>query len=133
MMTPQEMVAEFHRTFKSPEMFPENPGTTYSELEVMRIGLISEEYKELMDAYEADDFIEVVDALADMVYVIYGFAWSVGVDLDACLEEVHRSNMTKLDDDGEPIFREDGKIMKSDNFEAPDLARVIFGGLRSLG
>jgi predicted HAD superfamily Cof-like phosphohydrolase len=57
--------------------------------------------------------------------VTYGFAWECGIDLDACFKEVHRSNMSKLDENGQPIYREDGKVLKSKNFSPPDLAKIL--------
>lgn len=126
--TPQEMVKEFHTVFKSEEIPPKKVGLSHSPLEELRLKkLITEEYEELMDAYENDDFIEVVDALADLVYVIYGAALTIGVDLDDCLREVHRTNMNKLDENGEPILDENGKIRKPAGWQGPDLRKVIYG------
>lgn len=70
--------------------------------------------------------VEVADALADMVYVIYGFALEAGIDLDAVLLEVQRSNLSKLGEDRKPILREDGKVLKGPNFFQPDIRKVLF-------
>lgn len=70
------------------------------------------------------DAVEILDGLADLVYVAYGCALDCGFDLDAALEEVHRSNLSKLGNDGKPIKRADGKILKSPNFTPPDLRRL---------
>lgn len=124
-MNPQQMVSEFQTVFRSPAP-PKVPGWNPDiDLEALRLDLIREEWEELQDAYRDDDFIEVVDALADLIYVIYGFANGIGIDLDKVLEEVHRSNMTKLDVNGDPVFREDGKVLKSELFEEPKIAEVL--------
>jgi len=72
------------------------------------------------------DTVETADALADLVYVIYGFALEAGIDLDAVLQEVQRSNMSKLDENGKPIYREDGKVLKGPNFSEPNIRKVLF-------
>src|SRR6185369_7113579 len=87
--------------------------------------LIREEYKELLDAVENGSFVEVIDALADMTYVIFGMAIECGTNLDLVLEEVQRSNMSKLGEDGKPIYREDGKVLKGPNFSKPDIPAVL--------
>jgi predicted HAD superfamily Cof-like phosphohydrolase len=91
----------------------------------LRIELIREELEELVDAIAADDLVEVADALTDILYVTYGAGHAFGIDLDACFEEVQRSNMSKLGADGKPIYREDGKILKGPNFSEPDLTSVL--------
>ena len=127
--TPQEMVEEFHRVFNSKAIKADGPGwqdtDNDSRLEEMRFSLIEEELDELKEAYSEGDFIETVDALADLVYVSYGAAATIGVDLDDVLEEVHRSNMAKLDDNGNPILREDGKILKPEGWTPPDISGVL--------
>lgn len=90
----------------------------------LRLKLIQEELFELRDACEAEDLAEIADALADLAYVVYGAAVSFGIDLDSVFLEVHRSNMTKTPGNK----REDGKILKGDNFEPPQLEeRIIYG------
>lgn len=91
----------------------------------LRLELIREEFKELSDAYEKEDFLEVVDALTDLLYVVYGSGAAFGVDLDKCFEEVHSSNMSKLDEYGNAIYREDGKILKGPNYFKPNLEQFI--------
>jgi predicted HAD superfamily Cof-like phosphohydrolase len=91
----------------------------------LRIDLIEEELQELEVAVANSDMVEVADALTDLLYVIYGAGHAFGIDLDACFEEVHRSNLTKLGPNGRAIRREDGKIMKSENFEEPNLEAVL--------
>ena len=91
----------------------------------LRIELISEELQELVDACKAGDIIEVADALTDILYVTYGAAHSFGVPIDECFKEVQRSNMSKLGEDGKPIYREDGKVMKGPSYFKPDLKNVL--------
>jgi phosphoribosyl-ATP pyrophosphohydrolase len=92
----------------------------------MRIDLIVEELDELQTALDEEDIIEVADALADLLYVVAGAGLVFGIDLDAVLQEVHRSNMSKLHHvTGQPIYREDGKVLKGANFSEPDIAKVL--------
>jgi predicted HAD superfamily Cof-like phosphohydrolase len=88
--------------------------------------LIAEELKELREALRDKDIVEVADALTDILYVTYGAGLAFGIDLDKCFAEVQRSNMTKLGEDGKPIYREDGKIKKGPNYEDPDLKTILF-------
>ena len=89
----------------------------------LRVDLIEEEYDELKQAvYSYDGTItDVADALCDILYVVYGMAHSYGIDIDECFREVHVSNMSKLGEDGKPIYREDGKVVKGPNYRPPDL------------
>jgi predicted HAD superfamily Cof-like phosphohydrolase len=91
----------------------------------LRIALLREEFDEYVQAAEAGDLVGVADALADMVYVIYGTATEYGVPLDDVLAEVHRSNMSKLGTDGAPVRREDGKVLKGPAYSPPDIAGVL--------
>ena len=99
--------------------FPEN------KIVQLRIDLIEEELNELKEAVKNNDIIEVADALTDILYVTYGAGHSFGVDLDKCFDEVQRSNMSKLGDDGKPIYNESGKVMKGPDYFAPDLKKII--------
>ena len=121
-MSPLEAVREFHVAFDVP--IAPVPLVPIDETKHLRIKLITEEFNELSDALEADDLVEIADALADLTVVVYGTALSYGIDLDAVFEEVHRSNMTKLGEDRKPIYREDGKVLKGPNFEPPRIAEV---------
>lgn len=121
-MTPAEMVRQFHEAFNLP-MGDELPVPT--GLRHLRSCLLAEEYAEYDQAEDRDDRIEIADALADMVYVIYGTALTYGIDLDAVIAEVHRSNMSKLGDDGKPIYRDDGKVLKGPGFFRPDIEGVL--------
>ena len=95
------------------------------DVKALRCALIEEEAAEFRAALEADDLVEVADALADLLYVVYGAALTFGIPIRQVFAEVHRSNMTKLDDEGHPIYREDGKVMKGPNFVPPELLRIL--------
>ena len=90
----------------------------------LRLNLIEEEFDELQWAVDNRDMVEVADALADILYVVYGMGHSFGIDLDACFDEVQRSNMSKLVD-GKAVKDEFGKVMKGSNFSEPDLSKWI--------
>ena len=91
----------------------------------LRIELIREELDELVDAISNEDVVEIADALTDILYVTYGAGHAFGIDLDACFDEVHASNMSKLSATGRPIYRDDGKILKGENYFAPDLTKIV--------
>ena len=91
----------------------------------LRYDLIKEELDELSVAIKEKDIIEVADALTDLLYVVYGAGHAFGIDLDKCFGEVQRSNMSKLDTDGKPIYNDDGKVMKGPNFYKPDLSKFL--------
>lgn len=148
-----ECVQEFHEVFSHPvETSPTIPNT---KLVKLRIALILEELTELTEACldgkqtaaallikqleqaassvdeltDADvdiDLVEVADALTDINYVTYGAGHVYGLDLDACMQEVQRSNLSKLGEDGKPIYNDKGKIMKGPSYSAPDLQSVLF-------
>lgn len=123
-MTPQEMVREFHEAF-GVAVADAPLNSIPLELRGLRESLVREEFNEFLDALWSGDMVEIADALADLTYVVYGTAVSLGIDLDAVLEEVHRSNMTKLGEDGQPIFRADGKVLKGPNFQMPNIIEVM--------
>lgn len=119
-----EDVKQFHIAFgqrvgEKPE-FPDSP-----EERQLRINLLEEEFNEYLAAEVRDDFIEVADALADIIYIACGTAVSYGIPLDKVFEEVHRSNMAKLVD-GKVLRREDGKVKKPEGWMPPDIEGVIF-------
>ena len=91
----------------------------------LRLKLIKEELEELEQALNDKNLLEVADALTDILYVTYGAGHSFGINLDACFEEVQRSNMSKLGEDGKPIYNEYGKVMKGPNFSKPNLKQFI--------
>ena len=103
----------------------EKPEIPDAETVNLRIELIAEELEELWDACEKKDLVEIADALTDILYVTYGAGHAFGIDLDKCFREVQRSNMSKLGEDGKPIYREDGKVMKGPNYSEPNLKKVL--------
>ena len=91
----------------------------------LRIDLIKEELEELINAMKEKDLTEVADALTDILYVTYGAGHAFGIDLDKCFDEVQNSNMSKLGEDGKPIYNEAGKVMKGPNYFKPDLSKFL--------
>jgi len=91
----------------------------------LRLDLIKEELSELEQAMNAKDLNEIADALTDILYVTYGAGCAYGIDLDKCFKEVQRANMSKLGEDGKPIYNEKGKVMKGPNYSAPNLKQFI--------
>ena len=91
----------------------------------LRIDLIQEELNELKDAINNNDIIEVADALTDILYVTYGAGHSFGINLDKCFNEVQDSNMSKLDENKQPIYNDSGKVMKGPNYFPPNLKKII--------
>lgn len=120
-MTNFEKVAQFMTAFKQ-NVETKAQWTSVSEL---RYNLIDEELQELRQALDEKNLVEVADALTDLLYVVYGAGHSFGINLDNCFEEVHNSNMSKLGEDGEPIYREDGKVLKGPNYWQPDLKKFL--------
>tara|TARA_B100001057_G_scaffold432045_1_gene459921 strand:- start:509 stop:880 length:372 start_codon:yes stop_codon:yes gene_type:complete len=116
-------VKKFMETFgqevKEKAEFPNDKITT------LRYDLISEELEEFKDAIEKRDIKEVADALTDILYVTYGAGHAFGIDLDKCFQEVQNSNMSKLGDDGKPIYNEKGKVMKGPKYFKPDLTKFV--------
>jgi predicted HAD superfamily Cof-like phosphohydrolase len=121
--TSYEKVREFHEKFGHP--VSNEPGMIPKEREALRVALIEEEFKELEEAIEARDIIGIADALTDLNYVVYGAALEWGVPADLCFREVHRSNMSKLDKDGKPIYADNGKILKGDGYFPPNLKAIL--------
>lgn len=116
-MTISQQVREFHKTYSQP--IRTIPTINVPERK-LRLDLILEEVKELQDALEADDIVEVADALGDIAYVVFGAALTFGIPLDEIIDEIHRSNMSKLGADGKPIYREsDRKVLKGESYFAP--------------
>ena len=91
----------------------------------LRISLIKEELDEFQEALKEKNLVEVADALTDLLYVTYGAGHAFGIDLDKCFAEVQRSNMSKLGDDGKPIYNEQGKVMKGSRYYKPNLKQFI--------
>ena len=116
-------VKEFMKTFgqevKSKASFPDR------KIQDLRYDLIREELEELKVAIQDKNLKEVADALTDILYVTYGAGHAFGIDLDKCFDEVQRSNMSKLGNDGKPIYNEHGKVMKGPNYFQPNLQKFI--------
>ena len=91
----------------------------------LRLDLIKEELSELEDAMKKKDLKEVADALTDILYVTYGAGYAYGIDLDQCFKEVQRANMSKLGEDGKPIYNDQGKVMKGPNYTKPNLSKFV--------
>ena len=91
----------------------------------LRVDLIKEELEELTKAMDEKDLLEVADALTDILYVTYGAGHAFGINLDKCFDEVQSSNMSKLGEDGKPIYNEAGKVMKGPNYFKPDLSKYL--------
>jgi len=103
----------------------EKPSIPDEKIVQLRIALIEEELNELKEAINNNNIVEVADALTDILYVTYGAGHSFGVDLDKCFDEVQNSNMSKLGENGKPIYNESGKVMKGPNYFAPNLKKII--------
>ncbi len=101
------------------------PSFSTDKINKLRIDLIKEELNELQEAMKNNDLLEVADALTDILYVTYGAGHAFGIDLDKCFDEVQNSNMSKLDENGKPIYNDDGKVMKGPNYFKPDLSKFV--------
>ena len=122
-MTNFEKVGIFMKTFG--QEVKEKAGLGNEKLNQLRLGLIKEELDELNNAIRDNDILEVADALTDILYVTYGAGHSFGINLDKCFDEVQRSNMSKLGEDGKPIYNEHGKVMKGPDYFKPDLSKFL--------
>ena len=132
MLTREDVVTHFHKAFSHPVDERVTP-----QLLDFRMKLISEEFEELLEAvvimasnmevgnYQVEDYENVIKELADIQYVISGFAVSMGIPLQTVFNRVHLSNMSKLGSDGKPILRSDGKVLKSENYRPPSLIDLI--------
>ena len=118
-----EDVKTFMKTFG--QMVKTKPQFPDEKTMQLRFDLIKEELDELSVAIKDMDIVEVADALTDLLYVVYGAGHSFGIDLDKCFAEVQRSNMSKLDNDGKPIYNENGKVLKGPNYSKPNLKQFL--------
>ena len=116
-------VGTFMKTFG--QEVKTKPSFSSDKINKLRIDLIKEELEELQEAMKNNDLLEVADALTDILYVTYGAGHAFGIDLDKCFDEVQNSNMSKLGENGEPIYNESGKVMKGPNYFKPDLSKFI--------
>jgi predicted HAD superfamily Cof-like phosphohydrolase len=121
------------KNFKKVELFMKTfgqevktkPGLSTEKINELRINLINEELEEFKEAIKNKDLKEVADALTDILYVTYGAGHAFGINLDNCFEEVQKSNMSKLGQDGKPIYNESGKVMKGPKYFKPDLSKFL--------
>ena len=118
-----DKVKKFMQTFG--QEVKNKPSLTSDKITKLRLQLIEEELKELKEALDNNDIVETADALTDILYVTYGAGHAFGINLDKCFEEVQNSNMSKLDENGKPIYNESGKVMKGPNYFKPDLSKFI--------
>ena len=122
-MTNFNKVGVFMKTFG--QEIKNKPSFSTEKINQLRISLIQEEVDELKEAMANNDLLEVADALTDLLYVTYGAGHAFGIDLDKCFNEVQNSNMSKLGEDGKPIYNELGKVMKGPNYFKPDLSKFV--------
>lgn len=123
MRHPFDSVREFHETYNLAR--GESPALPDEPLRQLRIDLLREEMDEYIQGETKDDIVEIADALADIIYIACGTAVAYGIPLDRVFAEVHRSNMSKLGEDGKPIYREDGKVLKGPNYTPPDVKGIL--------
>ena len=122
-MTNFQKVKNFMETFGQEVKL--RPSLSSNKINTLRYNLIKEELDEFKQALDNNDLLEVDDALTDILYVTYGDGHAFGINLDACFEEVQNSNMSKLGNDGKPIYSDQGKVMKGPNYFKPDLSKFI--------
>ena len=123
-MTNFDKVGIFMKTFG--QEVKNKPSFSADKINKLRIDLIKEELEELTEAMKNKDLVEVADALTDILYVTYGAGHAFGINLDKCFDEVQNSNMSKLDENGKPIYNESGKVMKGPNYFKPNLSKYVF-------
>ena len=122
-MTNFEKVGEFMKTFG--QEVKSKSSLSSDKINILRINLIEEELDELKQAINQKNLLEVADALTDILYVTYGAGHAFGINLDKCFEEVQNSNMSKIGNDGKPIYSEKGKVMKGPNYFKPNLSNIL--------
>jgi len=122
-MTNFEKVGLFMKTFG--QEVKTEPSLSTDKINQLRINLINEELEEFKEAIINKDLKEAVDALTDILYVTYGAGHAFGVNLDKCFDEVQRSNMSKLDKDGKPIYDDSGKVMKGPDYFKPNIKKFL--------
>ena len=122
-MTNFDKVKTFMETFG--QEIKTKPSFSSEKVNNLRYELIKEELDELKEALDNKNFLEVADALTDILYVTYGAGHAFGIDLDKCFEEVQNSNMSKIGEDGKPIYNNSGKVMKGPKYFKPDLTKFV--------
>ena len=118
-----DSVRKFMKTFG--QEVKEKAGFPNEKITSLRYDLIKEELDEFKEALDKKDIKEVADALTDILYVTYGAGHAFGIDLDKCFEEVQNSNMSKLGEDGKPIYNENGKVLKGPKYFKPNLKKFV--------
>lgn len=121
-----ESVKEFHTAFAIG--YKEQPHANLGEAKnLLRFNLMKEENEEYLEAANNNDIVEIADALGDMMYILCGTIIEHGLQdhIEAVFDEIQRSNMSKLGEDGQPIYREDGKVMKGPNYFRPDFTKIL--------
>ena len=122
-MTNFNKVGTFMKTFG--QEVKTKPSLSTEKINKLRVDLIKEELEELTEAMNNKDLLEVADALTDILYVTYGAGHAFGIDLDKCFDEVQNSNMSKLDENGKPMYNDAGKVIKGPNYFKPDLSKFV--------
>ena len=122
-MTNFGKVGHFMKTFG--QEIKIKPDLSTEKINKLRVSLINEELEEFKEAIKNNDLKEVADALTDILYVTYGAGHAFGINLDNCFDEVQQSNMSKLGDNGKPIYNDKGKVMKGPNYFKPDLTKFV--------
>ena len=122
-MTNFQKVKNFMETFG--QEVKSKPSLSSDKINMLRYNLIKEELDEFKQALDNNDLLEVADALTDILYVTYGAGHAFGINLDKCFEEVQKSNMSKLGDNGKPIYNEYGKVMKGPKYFKPNLKKFL--------
>ena len=120
---PHDAVLEFHKAFNL--TIGDRAGFPNKEIRALRRRLLNEEFTEYLQAETKDDLVEVADALADIIYIACGTAIAYGIPLDRVFAEVHRSNMSKLGENGRPIYRDDGKVLKGPTYSPPNIKTIL--------
>ena len=123
-MTNFNKVGIFMKTFG--QEVKNKPSFSTEKINKLRLDLIKEELDELKEAMDNKDLLEVADALTDILYVTYGAGHAFGINLDKCFEEVQNSNMSKLNENGKPIYNDAGKVMKGPNYFKPNLSKFVY-------
>ena len=122
-MTNFQKVKNFMETFG--QEVKSRPSFSSDKINMLRYNLIKEELEEFKQALDNNDLLEVADALTDILYVTYGAGHAFGINLDACFDEVQNSNMSKLGNDGKPIYNDQGKVMKGPKYFKPNLEKFL--------
>lgn len=122
-MTNFDKVKQFHKIYNC--NIGVSPGLPNQPERELRKSLLLEEYNEYLQGEENNDIVEIADALGDMLYIIYGTCVSYGIPIDRVFQEIHSSNLSKLDKDGNPIIRDDGKVLKGPNYFRPNIASIL--------